>query len=102
MDLGLAGKSALVCASSRGLGRGVAMALAEAGVNLTLNARTPGPLDETAQFLRSRYNVAITSVAADITTQAGRAQVLAAAGSVDILVTNAGGPPPRPLERLVT
>ena len=94
MDLGLAGKSALVCASSRGLGRGVAMALAEAGVNLTLNARTPGPLDETAQFLRSRYNVAITSVAADITTQAGRAQVLAAAGSVDILVTNAGGPPP--------
>ena len=79
MDLGLAGKSALVCSSSRGLWRGVAMALAEAGVNLTLNARTPGTLDETAQFLRSRYNVAITSVAADITTQAGRAQVLAAA-----------------------
>ncbi|MGR3572141.1 SDR family oxidoreductase [Brevirhabdus sp.] len=94
MDLGIRGKRALVCASSRGLGRGCAEALAEAGVDLILNARTEGPLTETAQTLSDRYGVTIMPVAADITTSEGRAQVLEAAGSVDILVTNAGGPPP--------
>lgn len=94
MDLGIRGKRALVCASSKGLGRGCAEALAEAGVDLILNARTEGPLNETAQTLSDRYGVTITPVAADITTPEGRARVLEAAGSVDILVTNAGGPPP--------
>ena len=94
MDLGIAGKRALVCASSKGLGRGVAAALAEAGVELVLNARGAEALEATAADLRQRHGVKVTAVAADITTEAGRAEVLAAAGSIDILVTNAGGPPP--------
>ncbi|MGB0499319.1 MAG: SDR family oxidoreductase [Rubricella sp.] len=94
MDLGIAGKTAIVCASSKGLGRGCAENLAEAGVNLVLNARTEGPLLETAEHIRSTYGVEVKTVACDITTKEGREQVLAAAGDVDILVNNAGGPPP--------
>jgi 3-oxoacyl-[acyl-carrier protein] reductase len=94
MDLGIKGKTALVCAASKGLGRGCAEALAEAGVNLIINARGAEALEATAAFLRSQYGVTVTAVAADITTDAGRATVLAAAPDVDILVTNAGGPPP--------
>jgi len=94
MDLGIKGKRALVCASSKGLGRGCAEALAEAGVHLVLNARGAEALEATAGALRDRYGVEVTAVAADITTDEGRAAVLAAAGAVDILVTNAGGPPP--------
>ena len=95
MDLGLAGKKALVCASSKGLGYGCAKALAAEGVDLVINARTPGPLEEAAEQLRSKYGVDVTAVAADITTEAGRAEVIAATeGRVDILVNNAGGPPP--------
>ena len=94
MDLGIRGKRALVCAGSKGLGRGCADALAEAGVDLVLNARGVAALQQTAADLRSRYGVAVTEVAADITSETGRAAVLAAAGAVDILVTNAGGPPP--------
>ncbi|SMC72377.1 SDR family oxidoreductase [Primorskyibacter flagellatus] len=94
MDLGIKGKRALVCASSKGLGRGCAEALAEAGVDLIINARSEGPLEETAKALRDTYGVKVTAVAADITTEEGRAQVLKAAGAVDILVNNAGGPPP--------
>ncbi|MFC7703338.1 SDR family oxidoreductase [Plastorhodobacter daqingensis] len=94
MDLGIRGKRALVCASSKGLGRGCAEALAEAGVDLILNARSAGPLDEAAEAIRAAHGVTVTAIAADITTEAGRAEVLRAAGTVDILVTNAGGPPP--------
>lgn len=94
MDLGISGKRALVCASSRGLGRGCAEALAEAGVDLVLNARGAAALQATADEIAAKYGVAVTAVAADITTEAGRAAVLAQAGDVDILVTNAGGPPP--------
>lgn len=94
MELGLNGKRALVCASSKGLGRGCAEALAEAGVALTLNARGAEALEATAQHIRDTYGVAVTTVAADITTPEGRAAVLKAAGDIDILVTNAGGPPP--------
>ena len=90
MDLGIKGKRALVCASSKGLGRGCAEALAEAGVDLVLNARGTAALEATATAIRSRYQVAVTTVAADITSEEGRAAVLAAAGHVDILVTNAG------------
>ena len=93
MDLGIAGKRALVCASSKGLGRGCAEALAEAGVDLVMNARGAEALEAAAQDLRARYQVQIATVAADITTDAGRASVLAH-GPFDILVTNAGGPPP--------
>ena len=94
MDLGISGKRALVCASSKGLGKGCAMALAEAGVTLVLNARGVEALEATAQEIRDAYGVEVTTVAADITTEDGRAKVLEAAGDVDILVNNAGGPPP--------
>lgn len=93
MELGISGKNALVCASSKGLGRGCAEALAKEGVNLTLNARGAEALEKTAEDLRA-YGVNVTTVACDVTTAEGQAQVLEAAGQVDILVTNAGGPPP--------
>lgn len=94
MDLGIRGKRALVCASSKGLGLGCARALAEAGVDLVMNARGAEALEASAQAIRDEFGVAVTAVAADIVSEAGRAQVLQAAGDVDILVTNAGGPPP--------
>ena len=94
MDLGIKGRRALVCASSKGLGRGCAEALAAEGVDLVLNARGQDALQATADAIRVAHGVSVTSVAADITTEAGQAEVLAAAGAVDILVTNAGGPPP--------
>lgn len=94
MDLGIAGKRALVCASSKGLGLGCAEALAEAGVHLVMNARGQEALLAEADRLRDTYGVEVTTVAADITTEEGRAKVLEAAGTIDILVNNAGGPPP--------
>ncbi|MCH8466514.1 MAG: SDR family oxidoreductase [Roseinatronobacter sp.] len=94
MDLGIAGKRALVCASSKGLGRGCAEALAAEGVHLVMNARGAEALEAAAAEIRAAYGVEVVAVAADITTEEGRAKVLAAAGDVDILVTNAGGPPP--------
>lgn len=94
MDLGISGKRALVCASSKGLGRGCAEALAEAGVHLVMNARGSDALEATAAEIRAKYNVEVTTVAADVTTADGQAQLLEVAGQVDILVTNAGGPPP--------
>jgi 3-oxoacyl-[acyl-carrier protein] reductase len=94
MDLGIRGKRAIVCASSRGLGRGCAEALAEAGVELVLNGRNAEALDATAAEIRAAHGVAVTTVAADVTTEDGRAELLAACPSPDILVTNAGGPPP--------
>ena len=94
MDLGIAGKRALVCASSKGLGLGCARALAGAGVDLVMNARGAEALEASAQAIRDEFGVSVTAVAADITAETGRAEVLAAAGDPDILVTNAGGPPP--------
>jgi 3-oxoacyl-[acyl-carrier protein] reductase len=94
MDLGIAGKRALVCASSKGLGKGCAMALAEAGVNLVMNARGAEALEATAQEIRDAYGVDVVTVATDVTTPEGQAKLIEAAGGVDILVNNAGGPPP--------
>ncbi|WP_323783454.1 SDR family oxidoreductase [Thalassovita sp.] len=94
MDLGISGKKAIVCASSKGLGRGCAEALAQAGVNLVMNARGAEALEAAAQEIRQKYGVEVTTVAADVTTEEGRARLLEAAGEVDILVNNAGGPPP--------
>jgi 3-oxoacyl-[acyl-carrier protein] reductase len=93
MDLGIRGKRALVCASSKGLGRGCAEALAEAGVDLVLNARGVEALEATAAAIRARFQGNVVTVAGDITTEAGRTAALAQ-GPFDILVTNAGGPPP--------
>jgi len=94
MDLGIKGKTALVCASSKGLGKGCAMALAAEGVNLVINARGAEALEATAAEIREAHGVEVTAVAADITSEEGRAKVLEACGQIDILVNNAGGPPP--------
>ncbi len=93
MDLGIKGRSALVCGASKGLGRGCALALAQEGVALTIVARGAEELEKTAEAIRAETGVVVTAVAADITRPEGRAQALAAAGAIDILVTNAGGPP---------
>lgn len=94
MDLGIKGKRALVCASSKGLGRGCAEALAGAGVDLILNARGAEALEATAADIRARFGVSVVTIAADVTTPEGQAAVIDAAQGIDILVTNAGGPPP--------
>lgn len=94
MDLGITGKKALVCASSKGLGLGCAESLAEAGVDLIMNARGAEALETAAADIRSRFGVDVKTVVADVTSPEGQAKVLEAAKGIDILVTNAGGPPP--------
>jgi len=98
MDLGIQGKWALVCAASKGLGKGCAKALVQEGVNVVITARGNDVLQATAAELRAlAVGVQVIAVAGDITTTAGRAAALAAFPSgahVDILVNNAGGPPP--------
>jgi len=94
LDLGIAGRRAIVCAASKGLGRGSAMALARAGVDLVINARNAGPLEATAEAIRKETGVKVKTVAADVTTEEGRKALLAALPDPDILVNNAGGPPP--------
>ncbi len=109
MDFGIANKWALVCAASKGLGRGCAQALVQEGVNVVINARGAEALKDTAGQLKvmaamwaaeapGRVAPKVIAVAADITTEAGREAVLTVAGGpglqFDILVNNAGGPPP--------
>jgi 3-oxoacyl-[acyl-carrier protein] reductase len=94
MDLGIRGKRGIVCAASKGLGRGCAEALAAEGVELVINARGAEALEATAAAIRDAHGVTVTAVAGDITTEAGRRAVLHARPEPDILVTNAGGPPP--------
>ncbi|MBX3606239.1 MAG: SDR family oxidoreductase [Piscinibacter sp.] len=95
MDLGIKGRWALVCAASKGLGKGCAVALAGEGVNLVITARGAEALEATAAEIRAAApGVEVRTVAGDITTPAGRAAALAACPQVDILVNNAGGPPP--------
>ncbi len=94
MDMGISGKKAVICASSKGLGRGCAEALAAEGVNLVINGRNPEVLEVTAAEIRAAYGVDVKTVACDVTTAEGQLLILEGAGQVDILVTNAGGPPP--------
>lgn len=94
MDLGIRGRTAIVCGGSKGLGRGSAEKLAEAGVNIVLAARSREPLEEAAGEIAQTYGVTVTPVAADVTTPEGRDKLLEAAPAPDILVNNAGGPPP--------
>ena len=94
MDLEIKGKSALVCAASKGLGKGCAMSLAREGVNLVITARGKEALEATAEEIRKATGAKVTTVAGDITTPEGRAAALAACPQPDILVNNAGGPPP--------
>jgi len=93
MDLGIRGKTALVCAASKGLGKGCATSLAREGVNLVITARGAEALEATALELR-KLGVNVKTVAGDITTPEGREAALKACPSPDILVNNAGGPPP--------
>jgi len=93
MDLGIRGKNALVCGASKGLGRACATSLAREGCNVTIVARDREQLGKTAGEIRAATGAKIAAVATDITTDEGRAAALAAAGILDILVTNAGGPP---------
>ena len=94
MDLGIKGRSAIVCAASKGLGRGCAEKLAEAGVDLTICSRTKETLEATADALRTANGGNVKAIACDITTDAGRSAVLEACPKPDILINNAGGPPP--------
>lgn len=94
MDLGIGGRTALVCAASKGLGRACAEALAAEGVALTIAARGAEALEATARAIRAAAGVDVRTVACDVTTVQGRAALLAACPAPDILVTNAGGPPP--------
>src|SRR4029453_2608838 len=94
MDMGIKGRKAIVCAASKGLGKGCAMALAQEGVDLVINARTKAELEATAEEIRKKTGVKVTPIAVDVTTDAGRKQVLAACPEPDIIVNNAGGPPP--------
>src|SRR5258708_21423935 len=94
MDLGLKGRTAIVCAASKGLGRACAEALAAEGVALVLNARDPARLKQAAAEIAAAHKVEVTAVAGDIASEAGRTALLAACPAPDILVNNAGGPAP--------
>ena len=94
MDLGIAGRQAIVCASSRGLGKACAEALAAEGVAIVLNGRDGISLEQTASDLRARFRVEVKAVAGDVATPATRGALLRACPDPDILVTNSGGPPP--------
>ena len=96
MELGIAGKTALVCGASKGLGYGCAEALVKEGVNVVIVARTAADLQAAAARLQGVATLGawVKAIAADITTEAGRAEVFASHADFDIVVTNAGGPPP--------
>src|SRR5215469_9965619 len=94
MDFGIAGKKALVCAASKGPGKGCAVALAEEGAELVILARGRDALEATAAEIRAKTGAEVTNLACDITTPEGRQAALAACPSPDILINNAGGPPP--------
>lgn len=95
MDLDIAGRNAVVCASSRGLGKACAMELAQAGCNLVINGRDKTALEETAQEIREATGATVGIVVADVATPEGQSRLLAAVPYVDILVNNNGGPPYR-------
>src|SRR5450755_1674267 len=100
MDLGIRGRSAIVCASSQGLGLGCARALAEAGVSLVINGRNRTLLEESAEEIRLATGVKVTPVAADVSTVEGQEALLAACREPDILINNNGGPPYRDFREL--
>jgi 3-oxoacyl-[acyl-carrier protein] reductase len=93
MDFGIKGKKAIVCAASKGLGKGCAEALAREGVDVTICARGAEALNATAKQL-SATGAKVTPVVCDVTTEEGRRALLAACPNPDILINNAGGPPP--------
>ncbi|TMJ27416.1 MAG: SDR family oxidoreductase [Alphaproteobacteria bacterium] len=100
MDLGIAGRKAIVCASSRGLGRGCALALAQAGCDVVINGRDKARLEATAAEIRAAGRGKITAIAADVATAEGQAALFAACPEPDILVNNNAGPPFRDFREL--
>lgn len=92
MDLGIHGRKAIVCASSRGLGRACALALAEAGVDVVINGRDEAQLSKTEEAARA-FGVEVSVVISDVSTEAGQQALFAACPEPDILVNNNGGPP---------
>jgi 3-oxoacyl-[acyl-carrier protein] reductase len=96
MDLGISGRTAIICASSKGLGRGAALALAQAGCTVVINGRDAATLEVTASQIRATTGATVIAVAADVSTRAGQDALLAAAPEPDILINNNGGPPPKP------
>jgi 3-oxoacyl-[acyl-carrier protein] reductase len=100
MDLGISGRRAIVCASSKGLGRACAEALLAEGVRVVINGRDPDRLARTAEELRVKFRAEVVAVAADVTTRAGRDALLAACPDPDILVNNNAGPEPGPFSAL--
>lgn len=94
MDLGIEGRSAIVCGSSKGLGRACAESLAREGVHVVINGRTAETVEKTSMELASTFPVTVTGVVADIDTEDGRAALVAACPEPDILVTNNAGPSP--------
>ena len=100
MDLGIRGRTAIVCASSQGLGKACARALAEAGVSVIINGRNRTLLDQTAEEIRQATGVEVSPVLADVSTAQGQAALLAACPSPDILINNNGGPPFRDFREL--
>ena len=100
MDLGIAGRKAIVCASSRGLGRACATALAEAGCEVVVNGRDRAKVDAAAAEIRSATGAKVTGVAADVATAEGQAELFGACPEPDILVNNNGGPPVRDFREL--
>ncbi|MEH6757403.1 MAG: SDR family oxidoreductase [Parasphingorhabdus sp.] len=93
MNLGIEGRRAIVCGASRGLGRAVAESLAEAGVNLVLNARGLEGIEQAADEIRKKHGVKVDTLAGDLTTEEGCNRMADAFPSIDILINNAGGPP---------
>jgi 3-oxoacyl-[acyl-carrier protein] reductase len=100
MDLNIKGRKAIVCASSKGLGRGCARALAREGVDVVINGRNAREVEQTAREIREETNVRVTEVVADVATEEGRQRLLNACPEPDILITNAGGPPARDFREL--
>src|ERR1700704_4723525 len=100
MDLGIRGRTAIVCASSQGLGKACARALAEAGESLVINGRNRALVDQTAEEIRQATGADVTPVAADVSTEEGQEALLAACAAPDILINNNGGPPFRDFRAL--
>jgi 3-oxoacyl-[acyl-carrier protein] reductase len=100
MDLGIAGRKAIVCASSRGLGRACARALAEAGCSVVVNGRDAATLEATAREIRQATGAEVVAVLGDLDSAEVRDALLEACPAPDILVNNNGGPPPAPFTEL--
>ncbi len=100
MDLGIAGRKAIICASSKGLGKGCALALAQAGCEITINGRDPALLTKTADEIQAATGARVHTIVGDISLRQTQDALLAACPAPDILINNNGGPPPKDFREL--